>query len=542
MPTMKISINALNRQTEKWTLRLVALAFVLWSVVFIDRTSFIAIDGRRYFCLFDDAMISMRYAWNFSHGLGLVWNAGERVQGYTNLLMTLIMSLATLVFDKSIASLAIQILGLGLMLGIAYVNLKIANAVFMNEKMDQPQQALIRILAFAFPLLYYPLSYWSLTGMETGLLTLLLLAGVLSAICYTQGHRTSHLLGTSLYLGLAFLTRNDSLIFALLIGSYIGWNLVSQKMLGRAIPSLIAPVLVYVIIVTGQFLFQVQYYGEWLPNTYTLKLTGMSLADRLSNGFGFILPFLVQISFVLIPASVGVFLQFSREKLLLLSLFLSTIAYQVYVGGDPWSYWRMMSPAMPLLGILFISVVNFGVSAQAGRSRILRGTGPAAQVLIIVLIGLLVANAYFLPEALFLDRPFYVSANQHNVNIAVALSEITTPQASAGILWAGAIPYFSERKGIDFLGKSDRYIAQLPPDMSGKIGVGGLKSPPGHNKYDLNYSIKQLQPTFIQATEWGTQDVTAWAKTRYVLVQYKGVDLLLLRDSPFVLWEKLPPP
>ena len=58
-------------------------------------SSVVAIDGRRYFGLFDDAMISMRYAWNFSHGQGLVWNAGERIEGYTNLLWTLIMAVFT---------------------------------------------------------------------------------------------------------------------------------------------------------------------------------------------------------------------------------------------------------------------------------------------------------------------------------------------------------------------------------------------------------------------------------------------------------------
>jgi hypothetical protein len=57
----------------------ISACFVGWASLFIYRTSFIAFDGERYFCLFDDAMISMRYAWNFSHGFGLVWNPGEYV-------------------------------------------------------------------------------------------------------------------------------------------------------------------------------------------------------------------------------------------------------------------------------------------------------------------------------------------------------------------------------------------------------------------------------------------------------------------------------
>ena len=54
------------------------------------------LDGVRYWWLADDAMISMRYGRNLAEGLGLVWNAGERVEGYTNLLWTLFMALVHL--------------------------------------------------------------------------------------------------------------------------------------------------------------------------------------------------------------------------------------------------------------------------------------------------------------------------------------------------------------------------------------------------------------------------------------------------------------
>ncbi|MFQ5608360.1 MAG: hypothetical protein ACE5GA_10465, partial [Candidatus Zixiibacteriota bacterium] len=45
----------------------------------------------RWVC--DDAFISFRYAKNLADGLGLVFNAGEYVEGYTNFLWTLIMTL-----------------------------------------------------------------------------------------------------------------------------------------------------------------------------------------------------------------------------------------------------------------------------------------------------------------------------------------------------------------------------------------------------------------------------------------------------------------
>ena len=42
----------------------------------------------------DDAYISFRYARNLANGLGLVFNAGERIEGYTNFLFTCLLGLA----------------------------------------------------------------------------------------------------------------------------------------------------------------------------------------------------------------------------------------------------------------------------------------------------------------------------------------------------------------------------------------------------------------------------------------------------------------
>src|SRR5512143_3700324 len=97
---------------EKISLVLLGVIYAVWAGLFIYRSSYVGIDGQRYFGLFDDAMISMRYAWNFAHGLGLVWNAGQRVEGYSNLLMTLVMTVSALAFDRRAAVLAVQLAGI----------------------------------------------------------------------------------------------------------------------------------------------------------------------------------------------------------------------------------------------------------------------------------------------------------------------------------------------------------------------------------------------------------------------------------------------
>src|SRR2546423_1137519 len=84
------------------------IAYAIWAARFIRSTLVPLGDGTRAACLFDDAMISMRYAWNFVHGNGLVWNPGERVEGFTNPLMVAVMAVASSLFDRRAAGLAIQ--------------------------------------------------------------------------------------------------------------------------------------------------------------------------------------------------------------------------------------------------------------------------------------------------------------------------------------------------------------------------------------------------------------------------------------------------
>lgn len=538
-----------SQKSETIFIAVISVGFVIWSAAFIWTSSFIAIDGKRYFCLFDDAMISMRYAWNFSHGLGLVWNQEEHIQGYTNLLMTLIMSVPAFISDKSTAVLLIQILGMIFMLAIAYVSMKIANHIIPSK--NQQHQSFIRVLSFLCALSYYPLNYWSLMGMETGLLTLLLLLGILYAFDYTRSENTVCVLWMSIFLGLTFLTRNESIIFTALVYIYLIWDasIFTVKVNRKDILPLFVGIGLYFLFIIGQFIFQYLSYGEFLPNTYTLKLTGMSLFARLSNGFGFIQPFLIEIAPILIVAVMDLFFAFRKKKLLLLSVAISAIAYQVYVGGDPWNYWRIMSPSIPLIWILFISSINTMVlavsSTQAFGIYFLRNPIFSRKyiteilVLSLALIGLLLANKRFWSEISLSEPPYTVVANRINVNTAIALTQVTTSNATIGVYWAGSIPYFTDRRAIDFLGKSDRYIAHLPPDISGSIASYGMTSVPGHNKYDLNYSIKTFKPTYVQGFRHGTQDLSQWAQTEYTIVEYVGVRLALLTNSSTVLWDKV---
>lgn len=544
------------QRVEKAVIAGISIGFVIWGALFIYRSSFIAIDGRRYFCLFDDAMISMRYAWNFSHGLGLVWNPGEWVEGYSNLLMTLLMAFATGVFSKSTAALFIQIAGVGFMLGIAYLSMRIADEILRDE--TQGHRSPARVLVFLCSLIYYPLAYWTLMGMETGLLTALQLASVLAAFRYVRTANPKLLFAAAAFLGLAFLTRNDSILFAALVWLYILWQSQTLPVKRTGLQDALAAIGLFLLFVVAQVGFRYLYYGELVPNTYTLKLTGMPLVIRIQNGFDFVIPFMKETAIMLVLAGAGVIFAYQNRKLLLLCLALSAICYQVYVGGDPWTYWRFLSPAMPLVTILFVLALKAGADALqtegASSSRSVGSPGflwwhapgvfssqlTAAILLVLAtLVGMISADARFLPEIQLRVAPYLSDLNQLDVNVAIAVAAVTTGDATVGVVSAGAIPYYSGRKGVDFLGMSDKYIADLPPDLSGSVGWSGTTSAPGHNKYDLTYSVMRRLPTYVAVFAWGRQDISAWGASRYVRAKYKGIWINLLKDSPQVLWDKL---
>lgn len=511
--------------------------YIIWSVAFIFQPSVVALDGKRYFSLLDDAMISMRYAWNFSHGSGLVWNPGERVEGYTNLLMTLIMSVYTGIFDKSGAVLAVMITGIITVLSCLYITWKLCDLFI--EDLEEQRRFLVRTIVLIMMLTCYPLSYWSLLGMETGLLTLLILSSLYLLELYFRKRREVYLFVIAGLQGLAYLTRPDAIIFSVPIFVYIFFENRKEYLSVRTrLVRLLLTMLFYALFILGQEIFRVNYYHEFLPNTYYLKLTGMPLLDRIKNGLGFTAPYILTYIFLL-GTSIGSYLiKPDARKRFYLVLILLPILYQIWVGGETWPHWRMMTPAYPLLAILS----SRGILELLNKTGISFSTKFGLRLIYYILaLSILTSNLNFWGEILFIHKPFETDKYGSFVNTALVLNEITTEDATVGVYFAGVIPYYTNRKAIDFLGKNDKYIARLPPDLSGAVSWSGMYSVPGHNKYDLDYSIKRLLPTYIQYPIWKGQNILSWASENYVVVNYKGVTLWLRKGSNEVKWQMLLP-
>ena len=536
-----------SHKREQWITLAVAVLFVLWAALLIRSTSEVFPDGHRYFLLFDDAMISMRYAWNLAHGHGLVFNPGERVEGYTNLLMVLLMTGATAIFSKATAPLCIQVLGVATMLGVATVTRSIASLVARDEPgVHLPS---VRVVAFASVLAYYPLVYWAFMGMETPLLTLLLLGALYHVLRFEAEERGRSLVLAGGCLALAYLTRPDGLVFAPVIGAYVLFHIVRRRRLAQDVRPLALGAGLFVATVVGHWLWRRGYYHSNWPNTYTLKVLGRDFFERVMDGLRFTRMFLLETIPLLVLATGEFLFAARRRKVLLGAIVLTLIGYQIVIGGDFSKFWRLLCPAIPCLFVLMITCVAAIVAGLARTPvfeacflrRASLGSGSVHLYLLGLFTGLVLYSieSRFLPEMTFAAPPDTTVDLRYYTGAGLALDEILAPEATVGTFWLGALSYYSGRKAIDFLGKIDPHIAQLPQDTSGKCSWLGMKSMPGHNKYDLDYSIRKLLPTYVDDFRWGRQDLRAWAPSAYEQVTYKEFQFWLLRNSPLVRWDKL---
>ncbi len=532
-------------------LRIALIVYGLVLALLVFRSSFIAIDGSRHFSLFDDAMISMRYADNFAHGKGLVWNEGQRVEGFTNPLMVFVMAGAIIIFGESISILVIQMLGILLIFANIWLVAKISKSI-LEDLSVYSDEILLAILLLTLG--WYPVVYWSIFGMETGLLTTVVLFCVYRFVSKKETNGVDWLL--ALLLGATYLIRPDSLIFIFI---FLCFRFIKKIFNRESFINLLAEAVITFVPIAGYHWFRHIYYHQLWPNTYVLKATGMDLVNRAKNGLAYFNPFLDRMQLFIAAVILYLFLYFfdESEKLakkikealwgrlsaavMFFVLFAAFAGYQIYVGGDPWPpFWRM---TVPYTLLFFISSVC--ILAKLGQLLNLRQDRFRA-LLWLVVFSFLIFMPFDYHYDYFRIQPYQSLNNFDNVNQALAINELTDNKATVASFWAGTIPYYSHRISIDPLGKMDPYIARLSPDLDGPFHNRGMTSIPGHNKYDLNYSFVKLSPDVIQympvdghICSWGHQNFESWCKENYQQVFYKNVTLLLKKDSSHVRWELL---
>ncbi|HEX6811424.1 MAG TPA: hypothetical protein VF384_07365 [Planctomycetota bacterium] len=287
--------------------------------------------------LCDDAFICFRYARNLIEGHGLVFNHGERVEGYTQLAWVLEIAAlwGWLGIRPEHASLLVSV---AFTLGTGFWTLRLAHATPFA-----PMRHVATWLAAGLLAINSSFCAWTTSGMETRQFTFLALAAL---DLFARG-RTAW---GSLALGLATWTRPEG---ALLAAVCIGWHLSSARARGsltwRSVLAAAGPV---VVLACAQLAFRLLYYGDWLPNTWYAKhiRPWYEAGSRYLASATLDTGLYLQMPLAMLAA--WVFRNSVRGRLHLLSLLcvVPHAAYCAHIGGDFFEY-RFLDFYWPLLAI-----------------------------------------------------------------------------------------------------------------------------------------------------------------------------------------------
>jgi len=429
------------------------------------------------YLVLDDAFISYRYAVHLAYGKGLVWNVGERVEGYTNFLWTALLAAGARWLDLPALS---RVLALAAGVGTIWLLVRLARAHFV-----------CRPLLVALPALLYAAmgsqARLAVSGMETLLFVFLLLAAV--ALLFAPASGGGRPLAAGLTFALAVMTRPEGAMYALLTAAFAlvlglapGQPLAERRWRAVRIASGFAGLYV------PYFVARALYYRALLPNTYYVKAAGFSWG-RLARGQGLLreeiglwslAPILV-LALVALPA-------LRRSRLLLLGAVYAaaTAAAFVWVGGDflPFFGPRFLLPALPLL--LLLAAEGVGRLASLGGSQLaLRRLVTAS------LAALLLWNAAWLSwPGRFWRFPALALEMRSWTELGRWIAANTPPGTVLATGGAGIVPFYARRPAIDYFGLCDAHIARLPPRP-------GAWNQPGHEKYDPAYVLAR-RPDLIE--------------------------------------------
>lgn len=468
----------------------------------------------------DDAYIALRYAQSLLDGHGIVWNVGERVEGYTSLLWVLATAgLGTLGLELETAS---RLLGVSSLAGLLFLLIK--------------TQGRAGLLAGSLLAVSGPIVAWSLGGLETVGFTLLVTAAMLGGERIVEGPATpARALGVGLVFGLAELCRPEALLFLVpLMGLLLLRGVRSRSPgLPLAILAGFAPIFL------TRLAWRVAYYGDWLPNTFYVKVPA-GLTD-VTNGVWYLLGFLLFYPGFLLLGAFATQRSFrtplsTGERVMGASLLLYLV-YLAWIGGDHMQWYRFIVPVLP-------------VSILLGCRRLVTNREPRAVrralTVVAVVCGLNVLSTLLLAGAPSSSGLVEVMKAWKYRDPAAGWGRLVgryihdrwPEDALVALNTAGSTAYFSERRCIDMLGLNDRQIAHRPmPTPPEDLPWARL---PGHRKGDGAYVLSR-DPDFI-ILGGAEGDAQPWFVGGKELLQSPSfVERYRLREAPISMGRGRPP-
>ena len=322
--------------------RFLVVACILFAGVCTSRAAQLA-------WLADDSFISFRYARNLVDGLGLVYNAGEYVEGYTNLLWTLLM--AASMAAGATPEVASQVLGIGCLLALA-------GALFTWSRHRVSHAGLGFLpLAAALVLVVEDFQVWATGGLETSLFALLSTSGLLLVAAGQRPRR--HLVAAAVLLGLATMTRPDGAIFAA-IAVFAAWSNREGTTRSDRLVDFGCIAVPLLLIGTALVAFKLSYYGDLFPTAFYSK---SALDPYYDQGLFYVYLFFKRNWAVLALAALAAWSitrkgmkVTDRSRVIFGSAFIGFTLYVIHSGGD-FMYARRLIPALPFLFLVVEDVL-----------------------------------------------------------------------------------------------------------------------------------------------------------------------------------------
>lgn len=434
--------------------------------------------------ILDDAFISFRYAYNLAHGYGLVWNIGERVEGYTNFLWTMIMTIPMIFNWEPI--LFSYLVGIGLFVLSLWFTYKTALLISNSQK--------LAFFSMFFLGTCYSFSAYATSGLETQLqaclsvvVTLLILKVILKGLWQPK-----YLLGISFLSALAMLTRLDSVVILVVPYLVAGFYLFKAQTDALTKAKRLAFLCLPAAIILGLwFVWKIWFYGDILPNTFYAKAISQASFIR-----GLYYVYLFFFSYLLIPF-IFLFLTFSRKIIRakgLLVVSLQTILWFLYVvkvGGDYMEF-RFIVPILPLFFIIVSSLIFSFVKSREVK---------VALVLLIFVGSLhhfftfgLSSYTGSIETIRDLRQSDDWGKNWPKIELGKLLGKAfnNNSDIKISVTAAGAVPYYSRLTTTDMFGLNDKWVARHGVRLKQKKGQEFLGPMPGRVRFaTLDYLLRR---------------------------------------------------
>lgn len=430
-----------------------------------------------HFNVVDDAYIGFVFVRNIATGHGMVFNPGERVEGYTNFLWLILMVPAFLLHRLS--GCAFEPFVVAMNLASATLNLWLTYCIACRL---WPQCRFWPLLPLALCLASNTFTVNAVLGMENHFQLTLMLLLILHDLS-GEIRRVKTPVVHGMLLAAVVMTRPDGLlfVFAWSLAHIIGASPLSRAVVTRSLGA-------FALVYGAYFAARVSYYGQLLPNTFYQKM-GSGLINALARGWEYELWYLRTEWFL--PLALLMPVSWNKVPYFRLAFLFSVLhaSYVLYIGGDFYPFFRFLVVLTPFWAMAVTDLLIMLEGSLVGSLfRLWRsGAAPVLVVFLGVYAGLGVLDGPYQWEIVKWARKIerkkrlfqWFGAQRHNDTDSLAIDAI------------GMAGFYSGLRIVDIHGLIHPEVARLRVES-----LGNGKA--GHEKQMPFEMLLRRAPTYIR--------------------------------------------